>query len=349
MALAEVTASFLRRCNASQARSPLMSAARLQCRGYASEANDKPTASAELEETDFITSAAPGEGFDPVKRSRAFGQRLPSSGFRLRPAKYDRGPLNRHRPPKASDPHSREFVAGPFSLPRLQQTYNDTFSSDLMVLYYQHRPPGFEAPKKSARLRQWTGDSPYFKNRPLRGPRGGDTLRLLRKPINFNNIPQLERVTVHSMVKGALDNPGHLTVAAMALQAITGARAMTKPVKRSVSTWGLKKGAYVSLTSDIYGEDMYHFLSKLVEVVMPKIKDYKGIKGSSGDSSGNLTFGFTAEQFALFPEIEVNIDAYPPKMMPGCHVTIHTSATTDKDARMLLAAIGVPFYGKMVN
>jgi hypothetical protein len=54
---------------------------------------------------------------------------------------------------------------------------------------YQHVPPGFRPLDKGPRLRPWVGDSPYFKNRPLRGPRGGDVLRLLRKPITFRNIP----------------------------------------------------------------------------------------------------------------------------------------------------------------
>jgi large subunit ribosomal protein L5 len=53
---------------------------------------------------------------------------------------------------------------------------------------------------------------------------------------------------------------------------------------------------------------MYHFLSKCVDVVMPKIKDWRGVKGSSGDSSGNLAFGFTPEEVAMFPEVEINYD-----------------------------------------
>jgi len=94
---------------------------------------------------------------------------------------------------------------------------------------------------------------------------------------------------------------------------------------------------------------MYHFLAKVVDVVMPKIKDYKGASGGSGDGSGNLAFGFTSETVGMFPEIEVNYDSYPPKMIPGIDVIVKTTATNDKDARLLLSSLGVPFYGTYRN
>lgn len=178
-----------------------------------------------------------------------------------------------------------------------------------MSLTYTHFPPGYHAPTKSARLRSWDGASPYYKNRPLRGPRGSDVLRLLRKPITFRNVPRLEKVTVHSMVSGAIDDSGHLHVAGMVLQAITNVRVTAHQTKKSVSGFGIRAGQYLSVTSELKGEDMYHFLSKCVDVVMPKIKDWRGVKGSSGDSSGNIAFGLTGEEVALFPEIEVNYDA----------------------------------------
>lgn len=174
-------------------------------------------------------------------------------------------------------------------------------------------------------------------------------MRFIKKPMTFRNIPQLERVTVHSMVSLATENSSYLHVAGMALQAITGAKPEAHKARHSVNQWGLRVGKYVSLTCEIRGEDMYHFIAKCIDVVMPKIKDWRGVRGSSGDSSGNITFGLTPDQTALFPEIEVNYDSYPPKMIPGCHITLHTSARNDRDARLLLMACGVPFYGKLVN
>lgn len=127
--------------------------------------------------------------------------------------------------------------------------------------------------------------------------------------MTFRNIPQLERVTVHSMVNTAADTASHLHVAGMAIQAITGVKPEAHKARHSVNQWNLRAGTYISLTADIKGDDMYDFVAKCIDVVMPKIKDWPGIRGSSGDSTGNITFGLTPEQFALFPEIEVNYDS----------------------------------------
>lgn len=94
-----------------------------------------------------------------------------------------------------------------------------------------------------------------------------------------------------------------------------------------MQNWGVRQGKFVSLTSELAGEDMYHFLSKLVDVVMPRIRDWKGINGSSGDDNGNISFGITSDIVALFPEIEVNYDSYPPKMLPGAHSKLLSNDT----------------------
>ena len=74
----------------------------------------------------------------------------------------------------------------------------------------------------------------------------------------------------------------------------------------------------MSVTADLKGEEMYHFLGKLITVVLPRIKDWRGVRATTGDSSGNLSFGLEPDAVAMFPEIEVNYDAYPPKMIPVC-------------------------------
>ncbi|KAI9837478.1 MAG: hypothetical protein M1819_007126 [Sarea resinae] len=336
------------------------SSALLQKRRNASStsSNSAPAASAaadieDLEPSSSLTTPAASEeiikSFDPVAVSRQRKRQLPASRYNYRSPKYYRGPLHPHQPPPASSPDSRLFTPGPFTLPRLQQTYTSTFAPDILTLTYAHRPPGFSPPPKGERLRSWDGSSPYHKNRPARGPRGGDVLRLLTRPATFRNVPKLTGVTVHTMVAGALEDSAYLHVAGMVVQAITNARVQTHKSKGNVNQWGLREGKHVAVTAELKGEDMYHFVAKVVDVVLPRIKDWRGVKGSSGDSSGNLSFGLTADAMSLFPEIEVNYDMYPPKMIPGCHVTIHTSATNDRDARLLLTSIGIPFYGKQIN
>ncbi|PVI03448.1 ribosomal protein L5 [Periconia macrospinosa] len=308
----------------------------------------------EVEDASSFSIPPPSEelakSFDPIERSklrRRGKEPLPPSRFQYRPPKYYRGPLHPHQPPPVSDPASRLFVPGPFSLPRLEQTYQSTIASDLLTLTYQHYPPGYRAPKAPQRLREWVGDHPYFKNRPLRPPRGkGDVLRLITPPRTFRNIPKITRVTVHSMVPEAQENSAYLHIAGMVVQAITNVRATPHKARENVVAWGLREGKWVSVTSDLEREDAHHFLSKLIDVVLPKIKEWKGVPASTGDGSGNMSLGLTSDHVALFPEIEVNYDSYPPKMIPGCYITIHTDATNDKDAFLLLQSIGIPFYGK---
>lgn len=110
------------------------------------------------------------------------------------------------------------------------------------------------------------------------------------------------------MVKAASNDSAYLHVAGMVMQSITNVRVVSHESRRAVQQWGLKKGKFVSVTADLYGEDMHHFLAKCVDLVMPRIKDWKGVKGSSGDWTGCISFGFDAESVALFPEIEVNYD-----------------------------------------
>jgi len=111
------------------------------------------------------------------------------------------------------------------------------------------------------------------------------------------------------MVSGAKDDSAYLHVAGMVLQAISGVRATSHATRKSMAAFGTRKGQYMSATVEMKGEDMYHFLGKMIDVVMPKIKDWRGVKGSSGDNSGNIAFGLSGDEVALFPEIEVNYDA----------------------------------------
>ncbi|KAF2430362.1 ribosomal protein L5 [Tothia fuscella] len=340
-------------------RHPAQRSLRKQCHQCISQMNSPRYASTaaapidELEQSSFQAPELPSDEanqFDPVGKAKGRRKQLPPSRYQFRPPKYYRGPLAPYQPPPSSDPSSREFVPGPFSLPRMGETYKSTIAQDMMTLSYSHVIPGTPQPAAGQRLRTWDGDSPYFANRPLRAPKGGHVLRPLHKRITFRNVPRLEKITVHSMsTEAGSGDSAYLHVTGMVIQAITNVRVKTHEARTTVQQWGLKKGKYSSVTAEMKGEDMYHFLSKCVDLVMPRIKDWKGVKGSSGDETGNISFGLDPDVVALFPEIEVNYDMYPPKMIPGCHVTVHTTANSDKEARLLLTAFGLPFYGKLIN
>jgi large subunit ribosomal protein L5 len=178
-----------------------------------------------------------------------------------------------------------------------------------MTLAYTHKPPGHIDPIKGERLRTWDDSSPYHKGRPKRGPRGpGSELPIVEKDIDWQNIPKIEEVTVHTMVKGAIDDSAYLHTAGILLQAITGVRPTVHKAKHSVANFGIREGKAIALSSNIRGDAAYEFVDKCINLVMPRIKDFPGIKGSTGDSSGNIGFGFDKEGTILFPEVSVNYD-----------------------------------------
>ncbi|KAK6595489.1 54S ribosomal protein L7 [Botrytis cinerea] len=328
--------------------------------GEAVAARESPEDFQDLEsQSSFASTSVPSEvidTFDPVKRAQGRKRELPSS-------RYDRDKfhipisiteiLSRSPPSSSTSTEIRSFVSRIRSWSirpnRLEQTYKSTISHDIMTMAYVHKPPGTVTIPKADRLRTWDDSSPYHKGRPKRGPRGGDVLRLIEQDITWRNIPKIEEVTVHSMVKGALGDSAYMHVAGILLQSITGVRPEIHKSTHNVAQFGIRKGMPVSLTCTMRNNDALEFLDKCINVVFPKIKDWQGVKGSTGDGSGNLSFGFNREGTILFPEVQVNYDMYPPRLIPGFHVTVKTTATSDRHARLLLSAMGVPFYGKLVD
>ena len=121
----------------------------------------------------------------------------------------------------------------------------------------------------------------------------------------------VERITLHTFVKQVIkQGSGPLHVAGMVLQAITNVRVQTHKARSGVSEWGIVAGKQtVAATASLTGEDMYHFLGKLVKVVLPRIKDWRGVQATTGDGSGNLSFGLDPEVVGGFPEVEINFDS----------------------------------------
>lgn len=114
---------------------------------------------------------------------------------------------------------------------------------------------------------------------------------------------------MHSFLEEAGLDAARVQVAGMIMQAITNVRATVFRAKHSIVNFNLRKGNPCSVGVELRGEDMYDFLAKVVEVVMPRIKDYRGVSGKSGDSSGNIAWGFGPDTVGTFPEVEVNYDA----------------------------------------
>jgi large subunit ribosomal protein L5 len=171
-------------------------------------------------------------------------------------------------------------VPGPFNYTRLEQTYQAVIAPDLMTLGYVHKPPGTVAAPKADRLRTWDDSSPYHKGRPKRGPRGpGEVLRVQEKDIHWRNIPKITEVTVHTMVKGAMDDSAYLHVAGMLLQAVTGVQPTVHKARKSVAQFGIRADMPISLTCNLRGAQAHEFIDKCVNLVFPRIKDWPGIPG----------------------------------------------------------------------
>lgn len=234
--------------------------------------------------------------------------------FQYHPPKFDRGPLHPIQSPPSSDPTARNFVPGPFNHPRLKQTYDSTIASDLMTLAYSHTVPGTPEPPTRERLREWDGSSPYHKNRPRRGPRGTSSLDLLEKEINFRHIPEIKAVSISAFMPKAAKIPVMLPVARSVIQAVSGNTPMTIRMKDSVANWKVKEGDRVGVKTTMYGNQAFEFVDKLINLVLPKIKEWPGVKATTGDGNGNLGIGLRPEDMAWFPELAVNWDLYPARV-----------------------------------
>lgn len=190
-------------------------------------------------------------------------------------------------------------------------TYDSTIAPDLATLTYQHVPPGTKkADGPKARLREWDESSPYHKNRPLRGPRGGSSSRLglLERDLSWFEIPRIEAVTINMFTPKAVSDKEYLNAARAVLQAITGNFADTTTIKKHVVQWGLRKGSQGGVKTTLRGATAMEFVDKLVTLVLPKIKDWPGLDASTGDRAGNIALGLKPDWMAYFPELETNYD-----------------------------------------
>jgi large subunit ribosomal protein L5 len=118
-----------------------------------------------------------------------------------------------------------------------------------------------------------------MKNRPKRGPRGADVLFPLEKSIDWRNIPEIRAVHLAMYLPKAKKNFDHIIVGKAVLQSITGVKPTLTTTKTSVAQWGIVKGDRSGVKCSVYGNQAYEFIDKVVNLVFPKIKEWKGIQG----------------------------------------------------------------------
>ncbi len=150
-------------------------------------------------------------------------------------------------------------------------------------------------------------------------------------------VPKIKMIVVNTSLKEATQDAKVLDAAANDLTAISGQRAVITRAKKSISNFKLRAGQAIGCRVTLRRRPMFEFLNKLVNVTLPRVRDFKGVNARSFDGQGNYTLGLTEQ--TIFPEIN------PDKVSKvfGMNITFVTTAKTDKEGKALLKFMGMPF------
>jgi len=154
---------------------------------------------------------------------------------------------------------------------------------------------------------------------------------------NVMQVPKLEKVTVNVGLGEAVQNPKAVDAAVEDLKVITGQKPVVTRAKKSIAAFKLRAGMQIGAKVTLRGERMYDFVDKVVNAVLPRVRDFRGVSPKSFDGRGNYTLGIKEQ--IIFPEIDYDkVDK-----VRGMNITIVTTAKTDEEARELLRLLGMPF------
>jgi large subunit ribosomal protein L5 len=162
----------------------------------------------------------------------------------------------------------------------------------------------------------------------------------LQKGLDLENVmqvPRLQKVVVNIGMGEAMDNPKALDAAASDVSQITGQKPVITLARKSVANFKLREGRAIGVKVTLRGEKMWAFVDRLMNVVLPRVRDFRGVSDSAFDGRGNYTLGLREQ--LIFPEIEYDkIDK-----IRGMEITLVTTAKTDEHATALLTHLGMPF------
>ncbi|MFD1673139.1 50S ribosomal protein L5 [Alicyclobacillus fodiniaquatilis] len=154
---------------------------------------------------------------------------------------------------------------------------------------------------------------------------------------NALQAPRVEKVVINMGLGEATQNPKVIDSAVEELSIITGQKPVITRAKKSIAGFRLREGMPIGTKVTLRGERMYHFLDKLMNVALPRVRDFRGVSPRAFDGRGNYTLGLREQ--LIFPEIDYDqIDK-----VRGMEVVVVTSAKTDEEARSLLTEMGMPF------
>ena len=162
----------------------------------------------------------------------------------------------------------------------------------------------------------------------------------LMKELNLENpmaAPRLEKVVVNMGVGEATQNPKVLDPAVAELAQITGQKPVITKAKKSIAAFKVREGNSIGCMVTLRGDRMYEFLDRLMNVALPRVRDFRGVSTKSFDGRGNYTLGVRDQ--LIFPEIDYS----KVEKLKGMNITIVTTARSDDEARALLRHMGMPF------
>ncbi len=165
----------------------------------------------------------------------------------------------------------------------------------------------------------------------------------LQKKLGIENvmeIPKIEKIVLNMGLGEAVQNPKVVDQAAEELSRLSGQKAVVTRAKKSIATFKLRQGMPIGARVTLRHERMYDFLSKLINVALPRVRDFRGVSAKGFDGRGNFSMGIT--EHIIFPEIDYD----KIEKIRGLNVTIVTSAKNDDHARALLDVFGMPFRKK---
>lgn len=158
---------------------------------------------------------------------------------------------------------------------------------------------------------------------------------------NIMEVPKLDKIVINMGVGEAKDNSKVLETAVKELETITGQKVVTTKAKNSVANFKIREGMPIGCKVTLRGEKMYEFLDRLVNLALPRVRDFRGVNSASFDGRGNYALGIKEQ--IIFPEIEYDkIDK-----VRGMDVIVVTTAKTDEEARELLRLFNMPFKSNL--
>ena len=189
----------------------------------------------------------------------------------------------------------------------------------------EEAPAAEQKPRQPARLRQF-----YVQT----------VAPALVKEFGYKNpmsIPKLEKVSLNIGMGEATQNPKVLDAAVAELTQVAGQKPVVTAARKSIANFKLREGMKIGCMVTLRGDRMYEFLDRLMNIALPRVRDFRGVSAKAFDGRGNYTLGVKDQ--LIFPEIDYNkVDK-----IRGMNICINTTATTDAEGRALLRHLGMPF------